>query len=155
MTRVWRAEAGEAATVAALLAGFRDWLGRDTPTAESMTASVGRLIAERDTEYLLGSVRAGEPPDGVCQLRFRFGVWYAAEDCWLEDLFVRERARGAGLGAALVESALARASERGCGRVELDVNEGNGAALALYEGLGFSAAREAGMGRSILLRRRL
>ena len=37
----------------------------------------------------------------------------------------------AGLSAALVEAALRRARDRGCGRVELDVNEGNAPAAAL------------------------
>ncbi len=31
-----------------------------------------------------------------------------------------------------------RARERGCRRIELDVNEDNAAALALYEGCGFT-----------------
>jgi GNAT superfamily N-acetyltransferase len=65
-------------------------------------------------------------------------VWKAADDCWLEDLFVREVARGAGLGAALVSLALERAGARACRRMELDTNEANEAALALYRRMGFS-----------------
>ncbi len=64
-------------------------------------------------------------------------MWKSA-DCWLEDLFVRESARRAGLGRALVEAAVARALERGCRRIELDVNEDNAAALGLYTGCGFT-----------------
>jgi hypothetical protein len=30
----------------------------------------------------------------VCRLRFRYGVWYDALDCELEDLYVDESARG-------------------------------------------------------------
>ena len=60
-----------------------------------------------------------------------------AEDCWLEDLFVREEARRFGLGRALVDAAVERARERGCKRIELDVNEDNTAARALYEACGF------------------
>ena len=36
-----------------------------------------------------------------------------------------------------MEAALERARERGCKRIELDVNEDNAAALALYEACGF------------------
>jgi ribosomal protein S18 acetylase RimI-like enzyme len=75
----------------------------------------------------------------VCQLRYRYGLWMAAEDCWLEDLFVREQARRGGLGDALVAGAVERARARGCGRIELDVSESNRAAWALYERHGFSA----------------
>ncbi|MBA2439740.1 MAG: GNAT family N-acetyltransferase [Thermoleophilaceae bacterium] len=150
MVRVWRAEAGEAEVVAGLLGEFRDWLGLSRPSAESLVAGVGRLIEQTDTEYLLGS--AGSEPAGVCQLRFRFGVWHAAEDCWLEDLFVREDRRRSGLGAALVEAALGRARKRGCARVELDVNEANSAALALYERFGFGARSDSFGGRDLLMR---
>jgi len=75
---------------------------------------------------------------GVCQLRFRWGIWLAAEDCWLEDLYVRDDARRGGIGSALVELAVERARERGCRRVELDVADENASAKALYESHGFS-----------------
>jgi GNAT superfamily N-acetyltransferase len=155
VTRVWRAEPAESSAVAHLLVAFRDWWGRAEPSAESLQSSVDRLIANPDTEFLLGSAGHDGAPSGVCQLRFRFSAWHAAEDCFIEDLFVREEARGAGLGAALVEAALERARGRGCARVELDVNEENRTALALYERLGFSATPEPGTGRSLLMRLRL
>ncbi len=141
--------------MAGLLAEFRDWWGRAAPTSESLLASVERLMDGTEAEFLLGSAGARAAPSGVCQLRFRFSAWHAAQECLLEDLFVREDARRSGLGAALVEAALERARERGCARVELDVDERNEAALALYERLGFSSAGEPGSGRTLLLRRRL
>ncbi len=135
---VWVAEPAEAETVARLLVGFRDWYGRDWPSDNSILASVERLIERLDTEYLLGCVDEDSPPAGVCQLRYRHSVWMAAEDCWLEDLYVREEARGAGLGGAMVMHALERARERGCRRVELDTSEANEGARRLYERHGFS-----------------
>jgi ribosomal protein S18 acetylase RimI-like enzyme len=65
---------------------------------------------------------------------------------------VREPARGGGVGRALAQAAIARARERGCRRIELDVNEDNPAALALYEGLGFSAWVDRAGGRNLLMR---
>jgi GNAT superfamily N-acetyltransferase len=91
----------------------------------------------------------------VCQLRYRFGLWLGTPDCWLEDLFVRESARGRGVGRALAEAAIERARERGSRRIELDVNDANPAALALYERLGFSAWVESAGGRNLLMRLRL
>jgi GNAT superfamily N-acetyltransferase len=118
---------------------FRDHLGKREPGDDSFRASVARLLADPTTEFWLASAAPGEPAAAVCQLRFRHSVWTGVEDCWLEDLFVREDARGYGLGRALVVSALARAAERGCARVELDTNEDNRPARALYESMGFSA----------------
>ena len=64
-------------------------------------------------------------------------MWTASDDCWLEDLFVRESARQTGLGRALVDRAAARASERGCRRIELDVAIDNAVARRLYDAAGF------------------
>jgi GNAT superfamily N-acetyltransferase len=134
--RVWRAKTAEAAEVALLIAQFGQWWGKNVVPEDEVRVSVERIMAGDDGEYLLGAVDGGAPA-GVCQLRFRWSVWKSAEDCWLEDLFVREDARRSGLGRALVEASLARARERGCKRIELDVNEDNAAARALYEACGF------------------
>ena len=137
-TSIWTAGVDEAAAVARLLGEFRDWWGNGEPSDAEMLASVRRIMAGGDGEFLLGAAGVAEEPHGVCQIRFRWSVWKGAEDCWLEDLYVREAARRAGLGRALVEGAVARARERGCRRIELDVNEDNAAALALYEACGFT-----------------
>ena len=116
--RVWRAAPDEAPAVAALLAGFRDHLGYDGPPDASILASVERIMAGDDAEYLLAT--AGDEPQAVVQVRYRWSVWWDAEDCWLEDLYVRDDARGTGLGRALTEAVMERAAARGCRRVELD-----------------------------------
>jgi GNAT superfamily N-acetyltransferase len=149
MASIRLATSADLAAVAGLMAAFRDWWGRDSPSDESVERSVARLLAEPATEFLL----AGDV--GVCQLRYRYGLWHAAEDCWLEDLFVRESARGQGLGRALTLAAIARARARGCARIELDANEANPAALALYEGLGFSAWQDPPGGRALRMQLRL
>jgi ribosomal protein S18 acetylase RimI-like enzyme len=153
--RVWRAAPEEAAEVSRLLIGFRDWMGRtgEEPPDDALRASVERLIGRDDTEYLLGALGDGEPPAGVAQLRFRWGVWWAAEDCLLEDLFVEEAARRGGLGRALVEATIERARERRCRRLELDVNSENTAAVALYRSQGFQTGQIGG--QDLLMRRRV
>ena len=128
----------DAPAVARLLCEFRDWWGNSGPSDEDMLASVLRVMDGGDGEFLLGATASGSEPAGVCQVRFRWSVWKTALDAWLEDLYVREAARRGGLGRALVEAAVARARARGCRRIELDVNEDNEAALALYEGCGFT-----------------
>lgn len=137
--------------MACLLADFRDWMGRDEPSDESLLDGVSRLIEDPQTEYLLAAVASCDRPAGVCQLRFRYGVWHEATDCWLEDLYVSADARGAGLGRVLVHAAADRARARGCARVELDVSEANPAALALYEAAGFATGKDPGT-RDLLMR---
>jgi GNAT superfamily N-acetyltransferase len=135
---VWVAEPHEAETVARLMVAFRDHLGRSWPSDNAFLAGVEGQIEQRDTEFLLGAANPDAPPAGVVQLRFRYGLWRAGYDCLLEDLFVERAARSAGLGRALVRAAIDRARERGCRRVELDVNEANAAALHLYASAGFA-----------------
>jgi ribosomal protein S18 acetylase RimI-like enzyme len=151
--RTWIAGVDESHAVARLLCEFRDWWGYAEPSDAEMAARVERLARSGESEFVLAGPR--DDPLGVCQLRYRFGVWLGAPDCFLEDLFVREGARGRGVGRALASAAIARARERGCRRIELDANEANTAAVALYEGLGFSAWAERASGRNLLMRLRL
>ncbi len=139
--------------MARLIGGFRDYYGEPEPGDAAILATVGLLIGDPSTEFLL----AGEPARGVAQLRFRLSVWTGVEDAWLEDLFVEPGARGGGFGRALAEACVERARQRGCARIQLDSNERNGAAAALYASLGFEsgpAARWDG-GRNLYLTKRL
>jgi ribosomal protein S18 acetylase RimI-like enzyme len=79
------------------------------------------------------------------------GIWRAGRDCLVEDVFVDASARGKGVARALLDFATERARERGCRRMELDVNEANGPALALYESFGFKT----GEPRDLYMRRHL
>ena len=146
------AGAEDAGDVTRLLAMFRDWMDNDRPTGDVIASTVATLLDDPNTEYLLGIV--DEEAIAVCQLRFRLCVWTGAPDCWLEDLYVDERARRRGMGAALVAAAIERAAARGARRIDLDVNEDNAAARALYEAMGFSTEPKP-PGRTLYVARRL
>jgi GNAT superfamily N-acetyltransferase len=150
--RIWLATAADAADVTRLMILFRNWWGRDTPPDDAFARGIERLLADENTDFLLGAVDDAGPPAGVCQLRYRYGVWLDSLDCLLEDLYVEDSARRHGLGAVLVEAAMERARERGCGRIELDVNEANAPAVALYERFGFSSYVEGLGGHNRLMR---
>ena len=139
MRMVRRATPDDLDDVARLMAAFRDWFGKDEPDDRAMHSIAERLLQDDDTEYLL----AFDDDDhgsaiGICQLRYRLSIWTGVDDCWLEDLFVSDAARGGGHGRALVAAALDAARARGCKRVELDVNVENERALRLYTGMGFT-----------------
>jgi GNAT superfamily N-acetyltransferase len=149
--RAWNAGPHEAKTVARLLVGFRDHLGYAWPSENAFLAGVERLMEDRDTDFLLGAADDDSPASGVVQLRYRMGIWRAGRDCLIEDVFVTEEARGHGVARSLLALATERALERGCRRMELDVNEANTAALALYESFGFAT----GEPRDLYMRRHL
>ncbi len=152
---VWVADVDEAETVAQLLIGFRNHLGHDWPSDNAFLAGVDKLIEDRGADFVIGAPDADTPPAGIVVLRYRHSIWTASEDCLLEDVFVEERARGCGLGRALVEFSLERARERGCRRAELDVNEANEPALKLYESLGFGKKSTPWAGRDLFVNIRL
>jgi ribosomal protein S18 acetylase RimI-like enzyme len=142
----------DAGDVARLLVEFREWYGKpaDDAVREQFDRTVRALIGRPDTEFLLGG--GGDDPDAVAQVRYRLSVWTGTEDAWLEDLYVREAARGTGLGRAMVETVIERAQARGCGRLELDTDVSNTAARALYESVGF---RDKSPGGTLFLQRML
>lgn len=154
MARVWVAGAEDAERVTALMAAFRDHMGRSEPSDASLRATIDVLLADHAAEFLLAAPDGQAEPAGVCQLRYRLAVWTGVDDCWLEDLFVERAARRAGLGRALVSAAFDRARLRGCRRIELDVDEDNEQALALYRALGMSSESKP-PGRNLLVGRRL
>lgn len=153
--RAWVAQPDEAEVVAGLLVAFRDHLGHDWPSSNAFLASVERLFDDPDAEFLIAAPDDDSPPAAVLQLRFRFSVWKAAPDAWVEDLFVRAQARRRGIGDALLTLAEQVARERGAKRIELDCGEDNVGALALYERHGFSARSTGAAGRNLFLRRPL
>jgi GNAT superfamily N-acetyltransferase len=130
MPEVRVAQAADAPRVAELMAAFRSHIGRDWPSDSEIRTTVEALLQDPNTEFLLAGA-------GVCQLRYRLSVWTATEDCWLEDLYVADEARGTGVGRALIEAAFERARARGCKRIQLDVADDNTRAIDVYRAAGF------------------
>src|SRR3712207_5431564 len=102
----------EAEAVGDLMVAFRNHLGVEWPSENAFRAGVDRLIEDPNTLFLLAAPDEDSPPMGVAQVRFRYGIWWAAEDCLLEDLFVHADARGSGMGRALVAAVVDAARER-------------------------------------------
>ena len=71
-------------------------------------------------------------------------VWFAADEAELANIAVASRMRGRGIGALLLDDALAAARERGTARMFLEVRDSNEKARHLYHSRGF---REVGRRR--------
>ena len=135
------ASAADLEVLVRLAAAFRDHLGLVTPSEADLRASLARLLQDTDTEFFL-AYGAGGTPLGYVQARYRYSAWVSTLEAELEDVFVLHEARRCGVGLQLVAFAITRATARGCRVIGLNTNERNAGAVALYQRLGFRAARE-------------
>lgn len=71
-----------------------------------------------------------------------YGTFAGEAGFHVEDLFVREAARGRGIGRALLAACAAEAEREGCARLQLAVLDWNEPARRLYESLGFRQPSE-------------
>lgn len=91
-----------------------------------------RLLRQDDI-YGLGAHYNGELI-GIAHYMFHTSAWSVAQ-CYLQDLFVNEEARGVGAGKALIEAVAAAARQRGATRFYWLTHVENQTARALYDKL--------------------
>ncbi len=60
-------------------------------------------------------------------------TWVLGDDCYLEDLFVSEAARGLGIGRALIDDLIVLARAKGWHRLYWHTDAGNARARSLYD----------------------
>jgi GNAT superfamily N-acetyltransferase len=117
--------------------GYNSFYGRKDATAlpdtiTRMTWSrffdsyepVHALVAEREGQLL-----------GLVHYLFHRSTTTIAPNCYLQDLFTQDAARGKGVGRALIEAVYAQARAAGTGRVYWLTHESNETAMKLYNNL--------------------
>jgi len=82
--------------------------------------------------FALGGYVDGELM-GIAHYLFHRSTWAPQRYCYLEDLFVAERARGRGLGRALIEAVYAKAQGANASRVYWLTHSDNAQARMLYD----------------------
>ena len=103
-------------------------------TEEALRAS---LFGERRfAEVVLGYL--GDDPAGFALFFHNFSTFLGKPGIYLEDLYVRPKFRGAGVGRALLVHLAKLARERGCGRLEWSVLDWNEPAIGFHRGIGAS-----------------
>ncbi len=88
-------------------------------------------------EVVIGEV--GGTPQGFALFFHNFSTFEGKPGLYLEDLFVRPEARGAGLGKALLAHLAKLALDRDCARFEWAVLDWNEPSIGFYNALGARA----------------
>jgi GNAT superfamily N-acetyltransferase len=99
---------------------------------------------EKLTETLFGAKPCAEVliaeldgiPVGFALFFQNYSTFLAKPGIYLEDLYVRESARGCGLGMQLIAHLAKLAVERGCGRMDWAVLDWNQPAIDFYRSIG-------------------
>jgi len=93
------------------------------------------LFGQRPSAEALIAELDGEPA-GFAVFHGTFSTWECQPGIWLEDLYVPDRYRKAGVGRALLTDLAALAVRRGCPRLEWHALDWNELALGFYQRLG-------------------
>jgi GNAT superfamily N-acetyltransferase len=113
------------------------------------------LDAVEATENDLTAALFGDNPKAFCDIAeldgepVGFALWFynystfvGRHGIYLEDLFVRPQARGAGAGKALLANLARRCIDEKLGRLEWAVLDWNAPSIAFYDSLGAAAMDE-------------
>jgi len=116
-----------------LVAGYQRFYGAE-PDLERNRRFFSRFLDPSDEGLLLGAWLDGGLA-GFATLYWFFSSTKAAESVLMNDLFVREDIRGAGIGRALINRALDEARLRGAAHLEWFTAPDNQVAQRLYDSM--------------------
>ena len=112
----------------------------DDPPRNRAEAAIPAKLAQGDGLFFVAEGSSGEVQGTVM-------AGYDGHRGWLYAVAVDPKHRQRGIGRALVEHACAELAARGCGKVNLQVRDGNEAAAAFYDELGFAREPRISFGR--------
>ncbi|TAM45426.1 MAG: GNAT family N-acetyltransferase [Gammaproteobacteria bacterium] len=107
-----------------------------TPDHEAQAKGLSAIINSPGTGLVLVA-RQGEEAVGMVTLLFTVSTALGERVALLEDMVVRERVRGEGIGSRLLAQAITVARTEGCKRITLLTDGTNRAAQGFYEKHGF------------------
>jgi GNAT superfamily N-acetyltransferase len=123
------------ATLLPLIAAYQRFYGVEEIDEERNRAFFSRFLAPSEDGLLLGAWH-GEEPVGYACLYWHFTSLVPAETVLMNDLFVDDAHRGAGVGRALIAASADVARGRGANHLEWATQPGNTTARRLYDSTG-------------------
>ena len=133
MTSTRLATPDDAEIVARMLHDFNVEFGTPMPGVAFLTDRCRELIDAEETTVVLG----GDPPLGLGVLFFRPSLWSQGLEVYLAELYVVPEHRDAGIGGAIMATAMELSRERGATEMQIGVDEPDVDTRRFYERLGF------------------
>lgn len=115
--------------------GYNAFYGRhgDTALPEDITNMTwGRFFDGYEPMYALVAEQGGELV-GLAHFLLHRSTTQIKPNCYLQDVFTTESARGKGVARALIDEVYERATELGAARVYWQTHETNATAMFLYD----------------------
>lgn len=125
------AEARDEAAWRGLWAGYLAFY--DHPLPEALVAFTWARLMDPSHALKMRVAEVGGQVLGFAIHQHHPSTWVMGDDCYLEDLFISETARGKGLGRSLIEDLRDLAREKGWHRLYWHTDRGNERARALYD----------------------
>jgi ribosomal protein S18 acetylase RimI-like enzyme len=132
-TRVREAKSDDDTVIAVLIRELASGEGEVSTVSERTVADYlavpgnGVLLAEKDGQIL-----------GLISYSIRPNLYHAADSCLIEELIVRQEARGSGVGRILVEDLMKRCMAHRCAEISVSTMPDNKRAIRFYRKLGFT-----------------
>ena len=126
---------GDLAAWTPLWDGYNAFYGRSGPTAlpdEITRITWARFFDDDEPVHALVAESGGELL-GLAHYLFHRSTTAVGLNCYLQDLFTVEAARGRGVGRALIEAVYAQARQAGSPRAYWQTHHTNATALRLYD----------------------
>jgi GNAT superfamily N-acetyltransferase len=118
---------------------WRDlWLDYLGLSASGLSETVHQHTYSRvqnNDDALLGLIAVTDRPVGFAHYYFHPSSYSLTDACTLEDLYVAPRARGLGIGRALIETVAARAKQAHAPALHWKTRQSNASAQSLYDRL--------------------
>jgi len=111
-------------------------------TVEATQADVAAALFGDTPRAFADIAELDGEPVGFALWFYNFSTFVGRHGIYLEDLFVRPSARGAGAGKALLARLARRCIDENLGRLEWSVLDWNAPSIAFYDSLGAAAMDE-------------
>lgn len=115
---------------------------REPDAVKATEQSLGETLFGADPQVFTFIAEVDGVPAGIALWFLTYSTWTGRPSLYLEDLFVSEAGRGAGVGRALLAALAKEAKARGCARMDWAVLDWNEPAKSFYVRIG--AKRQTG-----------